>query len=740
LRAPITASIVLFTLALVVPGADAATTLRVNPVRRVITMLQMMQKKVDEESVTERKLFDKYMCYCEESLQKLRAEIGSLKETIPQLEGSIKEGIAEKNGLQNDINDATAEVADARKTLEEATSIRNKEHKDFTEQSNQYKVDIGALQQAVAAMRKNGGFLQVDLSSSIRKLVATNVDISSSDREIVTNFLAEASNSDDQESESDPAEITGILDQMLENMIKEKSELITSEDAAVKSFESLKKAKDSQISTLQKDIETKTARMGKVSVQIVEDKQKLDEAEKALEDNTKMEANLSKQCKDRSDEFDAASTTRQQELDAIGDTMKLLNNDLAENLFKKSLPAGAAASFLQLEASPKQLKGEALKALESSLPADGRDARVNFVALALKSKKTSFSKVLEMVDGMVTLLNKEQQDDESKKSYCQDEIDKTDDEKKELENDISDLKKAVEDEQQKMKTVLADIKAKEESIVTLDEQVAEATKQRKEEHEDFVENLAANNAAKDILGVARTRLGKFYDAEEESLLQKKPLAKSAAKLGHTRSEGGHVAHIMSAKGKASLSMLFEKGTAPFFTQVDMETQTAEQTAAYHKKKEDGDKVISLINSLVADIAKEVQEMEKEEKDAQDAYEYALKESANKRAGDAKALSDLEGYKAESEAAIHQMTERQETKSKESIAKGAYLKDLHKQCDFILKYFKTRRDARTSEIDALQKAKAVLTGADNADASFLQVQTRHSTGRKSTWRGLRSSTR
>merc|ERR1719440_1532055 len=112
-----------------------------------------------------------------------------------------------------------------------------------------------------------------------------------------------------------------------------------------------------------------------------------------------------------------------------------------------------------------------------------------------------------------------------------------------------------------MKSFLVDIQNKEESIVALDKTVAEATKQRKEEHEEFVEVLAANNAAKEILGVARTRLGKFYDAEEESLLQKKPLAKAAAKSAIS----APAAHVMSAKGKASLSMLFDRGTAPWFT-------------------------------------------------------------------------------------------------------------------------------------------------------------------------------
>jgi len=36
----------------------------INPIRRVVTMLQMMQKKVQAEGEKEQELFDKYMCWC----------------------------------------------------------------------------------------------------------------------------------------------------------------------------------------------------------------------------------------------------------------------------------------------------------------------------------------------------------------------------------------------------------------------------------------------------------------------------------------------------------------------------------------------------------------------------------------------------------------------------------------------------------------------------------------------------
>merc|ERR1719450_1768680 len=60
-------------------------------------------------------------------------------------------------------------------------------------------------------------------------------------------------------------------------------------------------------------------------------------------------------------------------------------------------------------------------------------------------------------------------------------------------------------------TLTDEIKALGEGIKELDKSVAEATATRKEEHDDFVQELAANTAAKDILGIAKNRLNKFYN-------------------------------------------------------------------------------------------------------------------------------------------------------------------------------------------------------------------------------------
>merc|ERR1719321_299554 len=178
------------------------------------------------------------------------------------------------------------------------------------------------------------------------------------------------------------------------------------------------------------------------------------------------------------------------------------------NFSKKTLPS--AASLMQVTVSAAAVRQRALVAL-SAARGTRRDPRLDLLELALKGKKIGFEKVIQMIDDLVALLAKEQAEDEEKKEYCETELDTADDTKKELEHDIADLEKAIADAEETLATLKSEIAALEDAIKALDKQVAEATEQRKEEHADFVENLAANTAAKDLLEFAKNRLNKFYN-------------------------------------------------------------------------------------------------------------------------------------------------------------------------------------------------------------------------------------
>merc|ERR1740133_574376 len=125
----------------------------------------------------------------------------------------------------------------------------------------------------------------------------------------------------------------------------------------------------------------------------------------------------------------------------------------------------------------------------------------------------------------------------------------------------------------------------------------------------------------------------------------------------------------------------------------------------------------MIDLIVKDLDKEMTVAQTEEKDSQSDYESMMKDSAAKRAGDSKALADKEKTSADLSANLQSSQEEKGSTTKELAATLQYIQSLHNECDWLLQYFEVRKEARTSEIDALGKAKAVLSGAD-----FSLVQT------------------
>merc|ERR1719163_2612236 len=116
-----------------------------NPIRRVVTMLQMMQNKVRGEGEKEEELFEKFMCYCESSSATLTKSIEDAKEKIPQVESDIKEAIALKAQLDKDIADAKTSREEANAAMEKATAIRDKENGEWSAEDAEDKSNIGAL-------------------------------------------------------------------------------------------------------------------------------------------------------------------------------------------------------------------------------------------------------------------------------------------------------------------------------------------------------------------------------------------------------------------------------------------------------------------------------------------------------------------------------------------------------------------------------------------------------------------
>merc|ERR1719464_1948954 len=127
--------------------------------------------------------------------------------------------------------------------------------------------------------------------------------------------------------------------------------------------------------------------------------------------------------------------TRAAELVALSDTIKILNDDDALELFKKTLPA-PGVGLVQVELSTKIMRDKAMATLKQARQVGNTHdhAKLDLIMLSLSGRKVSFAKVIKMIDDMVAMLKTEQQDDAHKKEYCEMQFDVSDDKKKSLEH------------------------------------------------------------------------------------------------------------------------------------------------------------------------------------------------------------------------------------------------------------------------------------------------------------------
>merc|ERR1719174_180655 len=326
----------------------------------------------------------------------------------------------------------------------------------------------------------------------------------------------------------------------------------------------------------------------------------------------------------------------------------------------KTLPS---ASLLQVKVTSTALRQRALdqiRFLRSARP------RIDLIALALNGKKIGFGEIIRMIDEMVATLKKEQVDDDGKMEYCKNQLDLTDDKLKELGHRLSDEEAQLAALQEGITTTTAEIDALEDGITALDKSVAEATEQRKKEHEEYSALMAANGAAKELILFAKNRMQKFYNPK---LYKPPPKRELTEEERITLNNGGTLAPTEAPGGIAGTGIGFFAQVAE--REAQPETQTVEVSVSAsasggaasvntgsvsanvaatsevktadpgkvdlgaapatfggggdYKKSESSGGALALMDLLVKDLTKEMTEAEAEERNAQADYEKMLQD-------------------------------------------------------------------------------------------------------------------
>lgn len=528
-------------LALLLFGGEAVATkarmreseeMEKNPMRRIISMLMAMESKVEKEREVEKATYEKAMCTADEVIAHLTKKVDDANKLIPQLEASIEENTGAEAQLARELTDHKADLAELTDAMEEAKMMRGKENSAFKAESAESKANIAACKAAVtkleeglpdaAAAASAASFLQSDQARVLKKAVMGSSSISEYDRTNLVAFLTGGQRA----QTADSNEILGMLKQLHKDMIQDLKDMTEEEEKAVKQYDDLMAAKGQQAAEATQAIEKKTTQQSEVQQQLVDDKSLLKSTQGALKLDTENLIFEKKAQKLKTKEYEERERGMAVELEAISGTMKMLNNDDAMNVFKKSLAhpdaGGAPLSFLQSTeraVQERQARGLAFLRSATGLPAPAERVAKRMVAMAVKSRTAGFEKVLKMIDDMVSLLKEEQQKDADKKEYCDNQLAQAKDKKELLEGNIEDVGTEIastKDSQKALREQVADLKS---DITSLDEEVAKATAVRKEENAEFQVLLADNAGAIQLIEMAKEKFSSFFGPPATLLTQ-----------------------------------------------------------------------------------------------------------------------------------------------------------------------------------------------------------------------------
>lgn len=664
--------------------------LSMNPIRRVVTMLESMQSKVAEEAKKSEEIHKKFTCFCRSN--EIEKEISDAEAKSAQLEGSIKENGERLQQLGMALEKLRKDRATSQATVKQAGVVREKESKELEEEVKEKQANIEALGRAIASLQRGTiGFLQASAAKLVQQL-SVDMDLTVEQRDSLTEFFSQKS---DENDSPQSGEIIGILATMKSDMEKDLVEVKTAQEEGAKSHEAEIGAKKQEIDALSEELNEKQLQMGESNVELQEMTEDLINTRASLEADRNFIKNKDIDCARAEADYQKVKESRGEELVAISKTIKMLNDDDALQLFKKTLPS---AFLLQLQVTGKQVRRRALQVLRRVK--HHHNAHLDLIELALHGKKVSFNKIITMIDDMLQLLDNQQRDDDMKQQMCHDELDKAEDDLKSTEAKIKRIEKNLRVHRSTIEQATEDISDLEAGIAKLDKEVTEATQTRKEEHQQYDVALAEIKAAKELLLGAKNQLNQFYNPK----LYKEPPQEELS-----REEA--IAAKFASPALVQVSAYLASTARQPPTMVNVYQSQGNQSAG----------VIEMINGIVSDLDVEVQEQKVEEDAAQKDYETFIEDSKKKRTMDAKTIQSKQHTKAAMEVQMRNARTMDKAKEKELFANQNVLADLRQDCDWLLMNYDARKQARIEERDSLKQAKGVLSGMD---LSLVQISRSH----------------
>jgi len=712
-----------------------------TPIQRVIALLTQMKAELDKEASDEAAMYDKMVCWCETNEKQKTKAISDAEALDKELTAEIGSRAAKFGEQATEVVRLKKQIAADSASLKKSTAIREREAAEFSQTEKDLTQSITNVKNAIEVLSKHhsgASFAQLDapVMSSMRAVLrdlafkhelltvesseqhgtallalgaksegttaagdsllsaldargaaaAESLPLeiaqkvlsrSAKDVPVAGGFLQSgaAPTSGSYSSQSGP--IFGIMKAMHEDFEKNLSQEQRDEMKAAKDFKAMSAAKSSQIAVGKEKLDEIEGEHADNQKGLSDAKEELQMTRDQRSKDVEFLRNLKITCMGLDKQWEQRSKTRSTETKAVSEAISVLTDDdnmdhlrntpttLLQLVSNSDSEEGAEAQLLRKRAATALRTAAKAPAFDDLLDAwQSRSgslvgARSQLSTLAVSVSLDSFKKLKEVMDKMTADLKAENQDEVEFKAHCEAEFDITEKETFKKTDIKGDLEANIEKLSKLMETVSGEIAAAQAQSADAEVAIKKASQVREGENSEFQKVVADQRATQAILTKALDKLQEFY---------KKAL--------------------FIQKSKQEPPVKFND----------------------YKKNAGASPVIGLIQQIVEDSVALEKEAVAGESEAQANYQTFVKDSNDLIAKLTESISQKTKARASAKMDSEQDKSDLDSTVGELQALAEYEGDLHRDCDFVLKNFNIRQKARLDEMDAIQQAKAILSGS------------------------------
>jgi len=654
-----------------------------------VDLLKEMQAQLQAEADADQEVYEKLACWCETNDKAKTKAISDAEALLSQLSATIDKHTALSATLTQEIENLNKEIAANEKALATATAIREKQAAEFTAEEKEMLQSIQGLHAAITVLSKHhpsasaaalldeSEAKEVALTQAVqmaqtllnRHSKALRGSVTPQQRRVVAALAKQAPGGGGYKKYTPQSgEIFGILSEMKSTFENNLSESQKEELKAQQAYAEMKAAKEEEIANGKSFLQQKKEQLADSDETLVNAKAEKEDTENSLSADQKFLMELKERCALTDKEWEERQKTRNEEVAAVAQAISILSGDQARDTFSSTFNA---ASFLQISNTVGDARREKAASVLRSAAAKAGNPKLSM--LASSAKLDAFEKVKKAIDDMVADLLKEADAEVKHRDTCKDELAQNDRDTQKTEHTKEAVTMKIETLKQTIKELTETIEGLQAEVEDMKTQMKRAGEDRELENKEFHSTVTDQRETQRLLEDAHGVLAKIYRAEFDE------------------------AQAEEAAGGASL--LQKKKQQP----------TPPEGFKTYEKQGGGNSVLMLLEHIIAE-AKELEAVAVHgEEKAQKDYEDFVKETNLSVDAKTQAIVDRGDEKAQAETDLTEAnTELDGTNSElEALAEGKAA--LHKSCDFFLKNFEVRSQARQEEIDALREAKAYLSG-------------------------------